>query len=80
MSQVRYVIYLANVFNKANIVYWLYIKLNKVIKSVLALELYAIVHGFDIRAVTKSTIEKIFNIKLLPIIVFINSKSYIIVW
>lgn len=32
------------------------------------------VHGFDIKAIIKSTIKKIFNIKLLLIIVCIDFK------
>lgn len=33
------------------------------------------VHGFDIRAIFKSTTKEIFDIKLLSMIVYTNSKS-----
>lgn len=33
------------------------------------------VQGFDVGAVIKLTTKKIINIKLLPMIVYINSKS-----
>ena len=43
-------------------------------RSVLASELYAMVHGFDIGASIKATIEKILNINL-PLVLCTDSKS-----
>ena len=50
---------LANKNNKANILYWSLIKYKRVTRSVLVLELYVIVHGFNIRATIKLIIKKI---------------------
>ena len=54
-----FVIALADLINKANIVYWSLIKCKRVIRSVLALKLYAMAYGFDIRAIFKSIIKKL---------------------
>jgi hypothetical protein len=43
-------------------------------RSVLALELYKMVHGFDIRVLIKSIIDKALQIDLL-LVVYTNSKS-----
>ncbi len=75
VSQIGYIICLANTSNKANIIYWSSIKCKRVTRSVLASELYAMVHGFDVGAVLKSTTNKILDIKLLPMIVYTNFKS-----
>jgi len=61
--------------NKANILYWLSIKYKRVIWSVLASELYGMAHGFDTRAAIKATIEKILQLKWLPVILCTNLKS-----
>ena len=74
-SQIGYVICLADASNKANIIHWSSIKCKRVTKSVLASELYAMVHGFDAGAVIKSTTEEILDIRLLPMIVCTDSKS-----
>ena len=50
---------LADLINKANIVYQSLIKCKRVTKSVLALELYAIAYGFNIGAVFKFIIKKL---------------------
>ena len=43
-------------------------------RSILALELYSIAHGFDIGATIKSTIDKILQVNLL-LILCTDSKS-----
>lgn len=48
--------------------------MQKVTKSILILELYAMVYGFDVRAVFKLTTKEILDIKLLLMIVYTNSK------
>lgn len=73
-SQIGYVIVLADDSNKANIIYWSSIKCKRVTRSVLASELYAMVHGFDAAAVIKSTVKKILKISL-PLVACIDSKS-----
>ena len=57
LSQINYILVLADIINKANIIYWSLIKYKRVTKSVLALELYAMAHRFNISAVIKLTIE-----------------------
>ena len=59
LSQIGFVIVLADLINKANIIYWSLIKCKRVIRSVLALELYTMAYGFDIRTVLKFIIEKL---------------------
>ena len=72
--QMGYVIILANATKKANVIYWSSVKCKRVIRSVLASELYGMTHGFDISVALKSTIDNILHIDL-PLILCTNSKS-----
>lgn len=74
LLQIDFVICLANTTSKANIIYWFLIKYKRVTCSVLAFELYRMAHGFDIGAVIKTIIEKIFRSAVL-LILCTNSKS-----
>ena len=60
LSQIGFIIVLDDLINKANIIYWSLIKCKRVTRSVLALELYAMAYRFNIKAVLKSIIEKLF--------------------
>jgi hypothetical protein len=73
-SQIGYILVLADNQNRANIVHWSSVKCKRVTRSVLASELYAITHGFDIGASIKATIDKILNITL-PLVLCTDSKS-----
>ena len=73
-SQIGYVVVLADAEGKANILHWSSIKCKRVTRSVLASELYAMAHSFDIGASVKSTIEKIMDINL-PLVLCTDSKS-----
>ena len=57
LLQIDYILVLADITNKANIIYWSLIKCKRVTKSVLALELYVMAYGFNIGAVIKLTVE-----------------------
>jgi hypothetical protein len=73
-SQIDYVICLIDDLNKANIIHWFFTKCKRVIRSVLAAELYAMTHGFDSDSVIKSIIERILNI-FLSMILLTDSRS-----
>jgi hypothetical protein len=73
-SQIGYVIVLADRNNMANTIHWSSIKCKRVTRSVLASELYAMAHGFDIGAAIKSTIEAISGTRL-PLVLCTDSKS-----
>lgn len=73
-SQIGYILVLADITNKANIVHWSSIKCKRVTRSVLASELYAMAHGFDIGAAIKATVEQILQIEL-PLVLCTNSRS-----
>jgi hypothetical protein len=49
-------------------------KCKRVTRSILALELYGIAHGFDISSLVKTTIDRILEIEV-PLVVYIDSKS-----
>ncbi len=72
-SQIGYVICLAD-DTHANILHWSSIKCKRVTRSVLAAELFAMVHGFDVGSVLKSTLIKMLGITVLLILVT-DSKS-----
>jgi hypothetical protein len=59
-SQIDYVICLVD-SKHVNIVYWLSIKCKRVIRSVLAAELYALAHDFDLDVVFKATLSAILD-------------------
>ena len=73
LLQIGAIIALTNA-NYINTLYWTSIKCKRVTRSVLALELYTIVYGFDIAGTIKATINKILNINL-PLVTCNNSKS-----
>ena len=73
MSQIRYILVLADLLNKVNIVYWSLVKYKRVIKSVLVSKLYIIAYSFNISTVIKAIIKLQFNISLL-LIFCTNSK------
>jgi hypothetical protein len=74
LSQIGYVIILANASNNANTIHWSLVKCKRVTRSVLASELYAMAYGFDITGAIKATIDKILNINL-PLVLCTNLKS-----
>jgi hypothetical protein len=73
-SQIGYVIVLADGNNNANVLHWSSVKCKRVTRSVLASELYGMVHGFDMGASIKATIEKMLGITL-PMVICTDSKS-----
>ena len=56
-SQIGYILVLADITNKANIVYWSSIKYKRITRSVLVFELYTMAHRFNISAIIKSTVK-----------------------
>jgi hypothetical protein len=74
-SQIDYVICLTNDVH-TNLIHWSSIKCKRVIRSVLAAKLYAMINDFDVEAIIKSIIEHIFKLKnSLSFILLTNSKS-----
>jgi hypothetical protein len=73
-SQIGYMLILSDGSNKANIIHWSLIKCKRVTRSVLASELYGIIHRFDIGTVIKSTLDKVLQVSV-PLVLCTNSKS-----
>ncbi len=63
-SQIDYVICLADATH-ANILHWSSIKCKRVIRSVLAAELFAMIHDFDVKSILKSILIKMLVIDIL---------------
>ena len=61
-------IVLIDAIGKANIIYWSLTKCKKVIRSVLAVELYGMAHSFNIIVAIKLTIDKMLSIITLLIL------------
>jgi hypothetical protein len=74
-SQIGFIIIFTDQNQSVNILHWSSIKCKQVTRSVLASELYALAHGFDIGAVIKSTIQRILQLEQLPLVLYTNSKS-----
>jgi hypothetical protein len=73
-SQIEYVIYLADATHAANILHWSSIKCKKITRSVLAIELFAMIHDFDVDFVLKITLTKMID-TLISLILITDSKS-----
>jgi hypothetical protein len=73
LLQIGYILVLADLLNKANIVYWSLVKCKRITRSILASELYAMAHGFNIGAVIKATVKLQLNISL-PLILCTDFK------
>ncbi len=76
-SQIGYVICLTDDDVNVNLIHWSSIKCKRVIRSVLAAELYAMINDFDVEVVIKSIIEHILKLKNpLSLILLTDSKSF----
>ncbi len=72
-SQIDYVICLTDDVH-TNLIHWSSIKCKRVIRSVLAAELYAMINDFDVEAIIKSIIEQMLHI-FLSLNLLTDSKS-----
>ena len=72
--QIGYVICLADAAQQVNVIHWSFVKCKRVTRSVLASELYAMTHGFDLEAVAKTTIKRILRTDI-SLIICTDSKS-----
>src|ERR1043166_668365 len=57
-----------------NIIHWTSAKCKRVVRSVLAAELYTIAHGFDLAIAMKATIDAILE-QPMPLAIYTDSKS-----
>ncbi len=72
-SQIDYVIYLADTTH-ANILHWSLIKCKRITRSVLAIQLFAMIHDFDVDSVLKTTLTKMLDV-VVSLILATNSIS-----
>jgi hypothetical protein len=72
-SQIGYILVLVNRTRYTNIIYWFSIKYKRVIRSILASELYNMAYGFNISTFIKLIINKVLEIELL-LIIYTDSK------
>jgi hypothetical protein len=74
-SQIDYVICLADATH-ANILHWSSIKCKRIIRSVLATELFAMIHDFDVESILKWILIKLLDEKIsISLILSTDSKS-----
>jgi hypothetical protein len=75
-SQIDYVICLADSINTANILHWSSIKCKRMTRNVLTIELFAMIHDFDVDSILKSIFIKLLDKKILiSLILTTDSKS-----
>jgi hypothetical protein len=75
-SQIDYVICLNNSINTTNILHWFLIKCKRITRNVLTIELFAMIHDFDVDSMLKIILIKILSLKIsISLILVINSKS-----
>lgn len=73
-SQLGYLITLMDEHGKTNIIHYGSIKAKRVARSVLAAELFSMVHAFDISTTMRLTLNMVFN-RLVPLKLYTDSKS-----
>jgi hypothetical protein len=73
-SQMGALLVVADAQGNANILHWVSIKCKRVTRSVLALELLAMVHGFDSAFCVKATLDLVLNTDV-PLVICTDSKS-----
>jgi hypothetical protein len=73
-SQIDYVICLTDSINTTNIIHWSSVKCKRITRSVLAIELFAMIHDFDVDSVLKATLTKMLDVVVF-LILATNSKS-----
>ena len=64
LLQIGYILVLADLLNKVNIVHWFLVKYKRITRSVLAFELYAIAYSFNISVAIKAIVKLQLNISL----------------
>jgi hypothetical protein len=74
-SQIDYVICLTDATH-ANILHWFSIKCKRITRSVLTIELFAMIHDFDVDSVLKITLIKMLFLKISILLILVtDSKS-----
>jgi hypothetical protein len=72
-SQIDYVICLADSINTANILHWFSIKCKRITRSVLTIELFAIIHDLNVDSILKTILTKMLDV-FISLILAIDSK------
>ncbi len=74
-SQTDYVICLFDSINTTNILHWFSVKCKRMTRSVLATELFAMIHDFDVSSVLKIILSQMLRKKIfISLILIIDSK------
>lgn len=60
LLQINFNIYFVNLIFKINIIHWFFMKYKQVIWNVLIAKLYKMSHSFNIKAIIKILIKKVF--------------------
>jgi hypothetical protein len=74
-SQIGYVICLSDSINIVNILHWFSVKCKRVTRNVLATELFAMIHGFDVDSVLKAILSQMLRKKILISLILITYSS-----
>jgi hypothetical protein len=75
LSQIDYVICLIDSINTINILHWFSVKCKRITRSVLTVELFAMIHDFDVKSILKIILNQIFRKKIfISLILVIDSK------
>jgi hypothetical protein len=68
-SQIDYVICLTDFINTTNIIHWSSIKCKRMTRNVLAVELFVMIHDFDVDSILKSIFIKMLVIDIFLILI-----------
>src|ERR1043166_1332468 len=73
-SQLGIIIMLMDGEGITNIIHWTSVKCKRVVRSILAVELYAMAHGFDLVIAMKAVIDAMLE-QPIPLAMYMDSKS-----
>jgi hypothetical protein len=76
-SQIDYVICLADFINTTNIIHWSSIKCKRMTRSVLAVELFVMIHDLDVGSVLKSILIRMLDKKILISLILITDSKFL---
>ncbi len=76
-SQIDYVICLIDSINTANILHWFSIKCKRITRNVLTIELFAMIHDFDVDSMLKIILIKMLSLKISISLIFVIDSKFL---
>ncbi len=76
-SQIDYIVCLIDSTNTTNIIHWFSVKCKRITRSVLAIELFAMIYDFDVSSILKATLIKMLDNKTFISLTLITDSKFL---